>query len=289
MRPKLFCSILFLCISNFCKAQDSTIVLDTSMFDVNFQTIALTRFNGWIFKEGNDTGWAKDDIDTKGWIKLNPTDLTVKNADKNGRMEGWFRLKFRLDSSFRNLPIGTFSGRFAASDLYIDGQHAASFGNTGLNGKPYKEFLSQAEPPAPVNLHLQVNTDHILALHLVDYRSPLNRWHLKTQDSGDPRGYGALIQFVGPNSHSNWIMFLKNHEVYCTFWSCVCGILAILFWLLYFQNSGEKNLIIIALGTTLFSAVAFFIKIINPRAYEALHTKFIGTHRASYWAWGSQQ
>ena len=140
MKSKLFYSILFLCIINLCKAQGSAIVLDTSMFDINFQTISLTGLNGWIFKEGNDINWANSNIDTNGWIKMDPPGLTIKNADKNGKVEGWFRLKFRLDSSFRNFPIGIFSIRFAASDLYIDGQHAASFGNTGLDGKPYKEF-----------------------------------------------------------------------------------------------------------------------------------------------------
>jgi signal transduction histidine kinase len=258
MKSKLFYSILFLCIINLCKAQGSAIVLDTSMFDINFQTISLTGLNGWVFKEGNDVNWANSKIDTNGWIKMDPPGLTIKNADKNGKVEGWFRLKFRLDSSFRNFPTGIFSIRFAASDLYIDGQHAASFGNTGLDGKPYKEFRGNLEPP--VNISLQTDTDHILALHIVDYRSRLNPYHLKTQDNGDPRGYGVLISLTGAGAHTKWINFLQGQVLYFTFWACACGILSALFWLLYFKNKSEKNLSIIAFSTTLLSAAAFLAK-----------------------------
>ncbi|MEO8713197.1 MAG: hypothetical protein ABI405_13790, partial [Parafilimonas sp.] len=258
MKSKLFCAIVFLCFINFCKAQDSTIILDTSMFDINFQTIGLTSLNGWIFKEGNESGWEKNIIDTRDWKKFNPYQLTINNADKNGKLEGWFRLRFRLDSSFRNFSTGIFPVRFAASDLYIDGQHIASFGNTGLDGKPYKEFRGNLEPP--VNVNLQADTDHILALHIVDYRSPFNPYHLKTQDNGDPRGYGVLVSLTSAGAHSKWITFLKDQILYFTFWACACGILSALFWLLYFKNRREKNLSIIALSTTLLSGVAFLAK-----------------------------
>ena len=100
MKTKLFCLFILLNTINFCEAQDSTVVLNTSMFDKYFQTIPLTGLNGWIFKQGNDTNWSKNEIDTTGWVKLNPSQLTLKNADKNGRLEGWLRMRFKLDSSF---------------------------------------------------------------------------------------------------------------------------------------------------------------------------------------------
>ena len=139
MKRKLFFSILFLSLLGFCRAQDSTVVLSASMFDKYFQVIPITAKDGWIFKEGNDTSWARKDISTTGWKKFNPTQLTIKNADKNGRAEGWFRIRFRLDNSFQNMPVGIQMGRWAATDVYLDGRHIVSSGNTGLNGKPYKE------------------------------------------------------------------------------------------------------------------------------------------------------
>ena len=173
-------------------------------------------------------------------------------------MEGWFRLRFRLNNTFLNFLMGISSNRFAASDVYIDGQQVASFGNTGLDGNAYQEYQGSLYPTG--NLNLEVNVDHVLALHLVDYRSPLNSFHLKTQENADPGGYYNLIAFAGPNANSKFIFFIKDFEVYFGIWSSVCGVLSILFWLLYFQNRNEKNLIAIAWSTTLLSVSIFFVK-----------------------------
>ena len=62
------------------------------MFDTNVDQFYLTRTDGWIFKQGNDTAWAKKDIDITGWKKLKPTELSAKYADKNGKAECWFRI-----------------------------------------------------------------------------------------------------------------------------------------------------------------------------------------------------
>src|SRR4051812_17374915 len=133
MKTKLFYLFLLSGTINFCKAQDSTVVLNTSMFDRYFQTISLTRLNGWIFKQGNDSGWAKSEIDTIGWTKWNPHQLTAKNADRTGKLEGWLRMRFKLDKSFDNINIGIEASRWAATDIYIDGNYIRSYGNTGLN------------------------------------------------------------------------------------------------------------------------------------------------------------
>ncbi len=139
MKSKLFILILFLFVHNFCTAQDSAVVLDTSMFDANFQVINLNAKDGWIFRKGNDTNWAGKDISTTDWKKFNPTELSIKNADRNGRVECWFSIRFRLDGSFKNQTVGIQMGRWAATDIYIDGRQILSSGNTGLNGKPYEE------------------------------------------------------------------------------------------------------------------------------------------------------
>jgi len=193
MKLRLFFSVLFLSLIGFCKAQDTTVVLDTSMFDVNFQTINLSGTNGWIFKEGNDTDWARKDISTVDWKKFNPTQLTIENADENGRVEGWFRIRFRLDSSFQNQPVGIAMGRWAATDVYIDGAHIISSGNTGLNGKPYEE--NRTNYPLPKVVDLVPGVDYTLDLHLVDYRSPLKPSLLKTGIANS--SFGSLVVITG--------------------------------------------------------------------------------------------
>src|SRR5690242_4723241 len=100
--------VLLIMLAQTVKAQDTTIVLSANQFDNFSDQIPMAKSNGWIFKPGNDTTWANPDIETAGWIKLKPIDLSKKYADKNGRLEGWFRIKIRIDSSLfhKKLWIG---------------------------------------------------------------------------------------------------------------------------------------------------------------------------------------
>src|SRR6187431_1048399 len=259
MKRKLFFSILFLSLLGFCSAQDSSVVLSASLFDKYFQVIPLTAQDGWIFKEGNDTTWARKEISTTDWKKFNPTELTIKNADKNGKAEGWFRMKFRLDSSFQDLPVGIQMGRWAATDVYVDGRHIVSSGNTGLNGKPYKENQIFIEPPAAVDLVPGI--DHVLALHMVDHRSPLKSSMLKTELQR--KGFDNVLELTGPGSHVKDINHYKRFTFYWTLWVSVCSVLALVFWLLYFQNRSEKNLLFVSIAITSFSIAMLMDAILN--------------------------
>jgi two-component system, NtrC family, sensor kinase len=252
MKPfKILFFFLFFGI-NFCKAQDTTVVLSTKMFDKTNQQILLAAKDGWIFKQGNDTAWAKKDLDISGWKKLKPTEISAKLADKNGRAEGWFRIKIKPDSSFRNESIDFSISSWAAVDLYVDGKLISSYGNTGVNGKPFKEHRHSFNPPLSVNLI--PGNEYIIALHFVDYVAPLPPRRLKSED--------ASLQYFISLSSPNYISFVVNSIIqeytYVTIWVAVCAILSILFWLLYFQNRNEKNLRLIAICTSCFALTMFF-------------------------------
>lgn len=105
---KLFKIILLLLFFSIpmCKAQDTSVVISKNMFDKTNQQILLSTKDGWLFKPGNDTSWAKKEIDIAGWEKLKPTQLSTKYADKNGRVECWFRMKIKIDSSFEDNHLG---------------------------------------------------------------------------------------------------------------------------------------------------------------------------------------
>ena len=240
------------------QAQDSVTLLDTTLFDSNFHSIALSNLGDWMYKAGNNPSWAAKDVDMVDWIRLNPAQLTIKNAAEDGRVEGWFRLKIKLDRSFQDMPIGIQANRYAATDVYIDGQLVASFGSTGAGGKPYEEFKGKLDPP--VQLSLPLDQDILLAVHLVDYRSGINPRHLKTHEDNKP-GFRHLLFLAGAKQHSAYINFVKEYEVYWTFWTSVCGILSLLFWLIHFQNPKEKNLRLIALVTSLFSIGILLYKV----------------------------
>jgi two-component system NtrC family sensor kinase len=247
MKTKLFCLFLLLNTNNFCEAQDTTVVLNTSMFDKDLQTIFLTQLNGWIFKQGNDTNWIKTEIDTTGWIKMNPTQFTIKNADKNGRLEGWLRMRFKLNSSFENMRIGIQTWRWAATDVYIDGNYITSYGNTGLNGKPYEE--NREEFPTIQPLHIETEKEHALAVHIVDYVAPLDNRHLKTESLSN--SFASLIALTGPLAAKKTTTFWINAGGYFFLYSGVIGFLSVLFWFLYLQNRREKNLLFISISTSL--------------------------------------
>ncbi len=115
---RAFCkTILFLLIGIHCAfAQDSVVLLSAKMFENN-QQIFLSEKDGWLFRQGNDFSWANKEINTAGWRNLNPIELSAKYADKSGKVECWFRLKFKLDPDFGNTPLSFHRGCWAATEL----------------------------------------------------------------------------------------------------------------------------------------------------------------------------
>src|SRR6201995_4545716 len=112
--------ILLLPLTAF--AQDSVVTVIPSMFDKTSDQLFLSSMNGWIFKQGNDTAWARKDIVTTDWRKLKPVQLSAQYANKEGRLECWLRIKIKLDSSFTSQTFGLKGNTWAAADFYIDGK-----------------------------------------------------------------------------------------------------------------------------------------------------------------------
>ena len=236
-------TVLFLLVAQLCQAQDTTIVLSTSMIDKGYDVIFLDDLNGWIFKQGNDTGLEKIDIDTAGWNKIKPSELSKKYADKNGRIECWFRINILLDSSFLNKQIGFAFKSWAATELFINGKLVASRGNTGGNGQPFREYNGDIDP---VIVNLQSSTPHLLAIHFVGYLSPIPPHELKNQ--------GSMLYLIGPNYFTFQSELTKIKLGFNYLWLSICAVLSLLFWLLLFQNRQEKNLVWIALFTTVLTS-----------------------------------
>jgi hypothetical protein len=172
-------ALLFLFFAfQFGMAQDSLVILSAKIYN-NKQVILLSPMDEWLFKPGNDLSWANKDLEDRDWKRMNPTGLSARYADKTGRAEGWFRLKFQLDSSFHDIPIGVRRGTWAATDIYIDGNFLASFGNTGYDGKSYKEYNPIDKPLVRANI--EPGKEHLLAIHFVDYLSPVPPRQLKSE------------------------------------------------------------------------------------------------------------
>jgi len=232
---------------HFCKAQDTALLLSPKMFEERIPAVLISKMDGWFFRLGNDTGWAKKDLDLTGWKRLKPTELSGAFADKSGRVECWFRIKIKLDTTFTN-KLGGFNSRsWGATDAYIDGNLITSSGNTGQNGMPFRASLSSSPNPVPVNL--RSGKEYTIALHFVDYVAPLPPLRLKTEDTG----LQFLAVLTTPDFKLTVSKLLNQLHIYETIWIVVCTILSLLFWLLSLQNGNEKNFRLIALCSTFFS------------------------------------
>ncbi|HVX27609.1 MAG TPA: hypothetical protein VHB70_14760 [Parafilimonas sp.] len=234
--------LLLLILPLTAMAQDAVVTISPSMFNKESNQLFLSTMDGWIFKQGNDTAWAKKDIVTTGWRKLKPVQLSAQYANKEGRLECWLRIKIKVDSNFINETFGLKGSTWAAADFYIDGKLVASQGNTGVNGKPYHEHNPYANLPVPINL--KAGNEYTIAVHFVDYLSSMPPHRLKSEFAG----LQTLIRITGPKYNKLFVLKgIKEPVTYYIIWISVCAILSILFWFLYFQNTVEKNLLLIAL------------------------------------------
>ena len=99
--------------------QNTVVNITPENFNKEYDTYALGDVSDWIFHQGNDTSWAKKDIDLSGWKTLKPTELSLKYADSTGKVEAWFRVKIKFDNSLGNNLSGVNLGTWAASDCVV--------------------------------------------------------------------------------------------------------------------------------------------------------------------------
>ena len=270
--------ILLLFIPFFGLAQDSVLNISTKNYHLPSDGISIGNKEGWVFHQGNDKNWAKEKLDLSGWEKLKPTNLSVKYADKNGRVEGWFRIKIRIDSSLGNREFGFRLGSFAATDLYINGQFLTTAGNTGNNRILFKSNDLTKKITNPY--HLKSGETYTIAFHVVDYTTTVSPYLLKSEISYT---LGDIISITGPQFVNFYLEEVQQGITIITIAVSVCAILSLFFWMFFFQNSSEKNLRLIALSTTSI-AIKFYISyqlkaILKPDYMEfwATMDSFFGT------------
>ncbi len=239
---KSLTSILLLLFFANCFGQDSTLVLSAKMFDEN-NSFQLAEKGQWIFKKGNDVSWADPNLNTADWDTLRPVDLKADMADENGRLEAWFRLKIKLDSSLEDslTGMGLISEVWAASDVYINGKLFHSFGNTGINNQPFKAYNSLDKHP--IFLEFLSDKEYLIAIHFVDKTAPYY-WHkpLRSQLT-----LASFFTITTPYYFYQKTDLQTNRNRFNSGITTLLLTLVLLFWLIYFQNRKEKHLLMIAL------------------------------------------
>ena len=232
--------------------QGLNVLISDSIITSDTTEINIARMDGWIFKKGHQPAWANENIDLTGWKKMKPEELSVKDADKNGRVEGWFRLKIKTDLTLNKMPLGFRYSGWSAAELYVDGKLIESYGIIGTDGQLIKEYnpLNRSSVPIPSGPEM----DHIIAIHYVDvvanFPYPIQ---LRSNAFVKIRQYtftNALFSLTGPAFNT----IHKNHYyVHLSFKAAVAGIIlviTILFWLVTYQNPREIGLRLIALFST---------------------------------------
>jgi len=273
---KYVATVVFLLSTFFYgSAQDTTIVLSTSMFN-NLGRINLGEIEHWLYKQGNDPSWANPGIDVNNWQRLNPGDITKKQADQNGRLEGWFRMKIKLDSSFSQVSLFILQRSYLATDIFINGKQLYSFGNTGYNGKPYQEFTDFEKFPEAIKL--EMGKELLLAIHFVDYTDYRNQ--LK-ESSFTKTGFIAIANTAYLTTFHAYSLSLRRSIVILI----ILGVLAVLFWFLFFLNRSEDHLVFVALSTTSLLGLLFF-QFINALAFSTYNQAQLWTFFATMCAAG---
>ena len=213
--------------------QDTVIHLTQNMFNP-INEIPIYNFDGWEFrKEGDST-----------WIKLKPTELSVKQADGNKRVEGWLRFQFTLSPEFSNTELGLRYYGWAASQLYLDGKLLGSFGTIGTDKHSFREHNPSNKMPILVNL--KPGIIHEISIHFADYVSPFSVRQLKSNAIDQ-----KFIYFTGQSFNEKMAKHINEWPIYSTVWASVSLVLSLFFWMLVFLNKREKNLILFALSASI--------------------------------------
>jgi signal transduction histidine kinase len=233
--------LIFLCITIWTQ---EVIEINRESFGVNFAEFQLSNMDGWIYKSGNDIQWANTNIDTRGWERLKPTELTVNHANDNGRLEGWFRVKIRIDTSLSNTPLYVNKRSRDAVEFYLNGELKESFGKIDDTRESYNAFIDNTLLPPP--FLMVPDSIYTIALHTLDYTAMYPK-RLRGQMSGPHAFFDLGTQRYFNERESDQ----KYSPIFKTIYLTASLLLNLLFWVLVILNPLEKNIKVIAICTTL--------------------------------------
>lgn len=195
----------------------------------------------WKFKKGHDPKWADPNLNEAGWKRMDSLEIASLTYDENDRFEGWFRFRFRFEPN-KEVPtpfLQSFNG--AAQDIYLNGNLVASFGNTGSQSGNYRVNKGHLK-----HLPLQPGKEYLMAVHFKDWIGSLSR------NVGTITVMGSR-SFLTMTSDSKRISIEEERSKWRRINAvmfCIIALIALLFWLIFTLNSGEKYLLFVALLTT---------------------------------------
>jgi hypothetical protein len=114
----------------------------------------------WRYRRGDDLGWADPAYDDSSWEAADPL-LVAGQVPKSGWFGiGWFRLHMAVDSALLGKPLALWISQMGASEVYVDGKRAYTFGKVGHN----KDEEQRHEDRNPQLLVLGPSPEHLIAI-----------------------------------------------------------------------------------------------------------------------------
>ncbi len=263
---KILLLVLFPLLGN---AQDTIITLSSKDLTTT-GSLKLYGKGGWYFRSGNDNNWANTTIDMTGWQALLPQNLDASYTDADGKLEGWFRFKFIVDSSLVNFPWRLLYQPYAPGEVFIDGQRFGTYGKIGNDKEPF-EFFLEIDPTQRINL--VPGQVHTLAVHIKDEIVPPSRrtsMMIGRLNSWYKSGFVSLA-----SDYSIPKFYNRNEFNYWTVWIGANLLFAFLFFLLFLLNKNERNLLLYAGVCCMFCCFLVFT-FLNVYAGETIiHPKWL--------------
>jgi two-component system, NtrC family, sensor kinase len=266
----LFCLLILHINAQPSSNQDSIVTLSSKDFDAN-GFLKLYGKGGWYFHSGNNTRWANTTIDMKGWKALLPQNLDASYIDANGKMEGWFRFKFILDNSLTNFPWRLMYEPYAAGEVYLNEQLFGTYGKMGNEDESF-EFFLEIDPTQRINLSPgQVYT---LAIHIKDeiiYPSRRTSMMIGKQSALKKSGFVSILT----DDTFARLLNVKNEYIHLSVCTTVNLLLSFLFFLLFFLNKKEHNLLLFAGVCFMFSCLLVLYLLNYSIVENTIHPKWL--------------
>jgi two-component system NtrC family sensor kinase len=240
-------SVFFLFQLRYVKAQDTVIILGKADLE-SVGTIDLGKHEGWYFHPGNDNAWSDIGLSMEGWKRMKFKELNRLYLDQNGLQEGWFRIRFMLDSTIRD-SLWRFSYQpLTAAEFYIDGKPWREYGRVGKGVSGFEYFLSV---DSTMRIDLRSGRVYSMAVHIKDKLvrpSNVTGSMLSSEMAWLKDGF---VKFYSDEQFYAILDLRADLSIYYTLWIMVNGLIALLFLLLYVLNPKDYTLFLCA-GVCLF-------------------------------------
>jgi signal transduction histidine kinase len=231
-------------------AQDQSVLVTKEM--IQDDVIQLGQLDGWVYMSGNVANGADPKLDVSDWQALKPADLSEEHLNTDGVIDGWFRLKFRLDSTLVDTPLFWRMGTWGAIDLYVDGVLVKQYGTTSSERSKFTGYNPLNKPAKTATL--ESGRDYVLAIYTTDHLTSI----LGSTTQTIQVRYDPLIRLTVESYNELIARNVSSNHFWDGALMFAVGIFCLIFWVLVFQNSKQEMLYLVALTTTVITVGVVF-------------------------------